>query len=67
MGMTMTQKIELDAGEEKEVTFLLGYDELGLFDERGKYLLESGEFEVFVGDDCMTTNKTVITLQDVEC
>jgi hypothetical protein len=26
--------IELDAGEEKEVTFLLGYDELGFFDER---------------------------------
>ena len=57
------QKIELEAGEEREVTFLLGYAELGFFDERGKYLLEDGEFEVFVGDDCMTTNKTVITLQ----
>ena len=57
------QKIELEAGEEREVTFLLGHDELGFFDERGKYLLEDGEFEVFVGDDCMTTNKTVITLQ----
>lgn len=56
-------KIELEVGEEKEVTFLLTFDELGFFDERGKYLLESGEFEIFVGNDCMTTNKTVITLQ----
>jgi beta-glucosidase len=58
------KKIELEAGEEKTVTFHLGYDELGFFDERGKYLLENGEFEVFVGDDCMTNNKTVITLQN---
>ena len=56
------KKIELEAGEEREVTFLLTCDELGFFDERGKYLLESGEFEVFVGDDCLTTNKTEITL-----
>jgi beta-glucosidase len=56
------KKIELEAGEEREVTFLLTYDELGFFDERGKYLLESGKFEVFVGDDCLTTNKTEITL-----
>lgn len=56
------QKIELEAGEEKEVTFELGYDELGFYNERGKYLLESGDFEIFVGDDCTTANKIKISI-----
>ena len=58
-------KIELEAGEEKEVVFKLGYDELGFYDERGKYLLERGDFEIFVGDDCLTNNKTKITLLSI--
>jgi len=56
------KKIELEAGEEKEITLPLGYDELGFFDERGNYLIEQGDIEIFVGDDCMTKNKTKITL-----
>ena len=56
------KKIELEAGEEKEVKFLLTRDELGFYDERGKYLLERGDFEVFVGNDCMTKNQTKIAL-----
>ena len=54
------KKIELEPGEEKEVILDLGYDELGFYNDRGKYLLECGDFEVFVGDDCTTTNKTKI-------
>ena len=56
------EKIELEAGEEKEVTLTLGYDELGFYDERGKYLLERGDFDVFVGDDCFTKNKMRIRI-----
>ena len=56
-------KIELEAGEEKEVVFKLGYDEVGFFDARGKYLVERGDIEVFVGDDCLTNNKTRITVK----
>ncbi len=56
------EKIELDAGEEKEVTFKLGYDEVGFFDARGKYLVERGNIEVFVGDDCLTNNKSIVTI-----
>ena len=55
-------KIELAAGEEREVVLTLGYEELGFYDERGKYLCERGEFDVFVGDDCMTKNRVRITL-----
>lgn len=56
-------KIELEAGEEKEIVFKLGYDEVGFYDARGKYLVERGDIEVFVGDDCLTTNKTRISIK----
>lgn len=56
------EKIELDAGEEKEITLTLGYDELGYYDERGKYMVERGDFDVFVGDDSMTQNKIRIRI-----
>jgi hypothetical protein len=52
----------LDAGEEKEITLTLGYDELGYYDERGKYMVERGDFDVFVGDDSMTQNKIRIRI-----
>ncbi len=50
------RKIEPEVGEEKEVTFEPGYGEPGFFDARGKYLVECGEFEIFVGDSCTTNN-----------
>ena len=50
------QKIELAAGEEQEVVFQLGYEQVGFYDERGNYLCEPGDIEVMIGDDCMTTN-----------
>ena len=50
------QKIELAPGEEQEVVFQLGYEQVGFYDERGNYLCEPGDIEVMIGDDCMTTN-----------
>ena len=50
------QKIELAAGEEQEVVFQLGYEQVGFYNERGNYLCEPGDIEVMIGDDCMTTN-----------
>ena len=43
------QKISLNAGERKTVTFTLSDKELGFYDGRGEYVVEPGEFDVFVG------------------
>ncbi len=51
-----------EVGEEKEITFRLGADKLGFYNEQGKYLLERGNIEVFVGDDCYADNKIVIRI-----
>jgi beta-glucosidase len=43
------EKIKLEAGQSKQVQFILGRDELGFYDTEGKFLLEAGWFEVMVG------------------
>jgi beta-glucosidase len=43
------QKVALKAGEERTVTFALRVQDLGFHDDAGRYLVEPGEFEVFVG------------------
>ena len=43
------RRLELQAGEEREVRFTLPKASLGFYDNEGKYRLESGLFRVFVG------------------
>ncbi len=57
-------KISLKQGERKEVVFELGFEELGFYNAGGKFCVEAGEFEVFIGGDCMTDNKVKITVMN---
>ncbi len=41
--------VELKPGEIQTVQFFLKKEELGFYDNQGKFLIEPGEFEVFVG------------------
>ncbi|TBN16582.1 beta-glucosidase BglX [Hyunsoonleella pacifica] len=41
--------IELDKGETKTVKFTLNKDTLGFFDNNGNFIIEPGDFEVYVG------------------
>lgn len=43
------EKVLIKAGETKTVTFQLSNDELGFYDYNGKYVVESGDFKIFVG------------------
>ena len=43
------EKVFIKAGETKTVTFQLSNDELGFYDYNGKYVVESGDFKIFVG------------------
>lgn len=43
------ERIRLQPGEEKEVTFVLTAQDLGLWDIHDQFVVEPGEFEVFVG------------------
>ncbi|MCU4163022.1 beta-glucosidase BglX [Carboxylicivirga caseinilyticus] len=56
-------KIELDAGESKEVTFTLGKDELGYFHPNGTYVIEKGSFKVMVGSNSAETIETSFVIK----
>lgn len=43
------EKIYLEAGEEKTITFKVPYNELGLWNEDMKYVVEPGDFKVSIG------------------
>lgn len=43
------EKVNLKAGESKEVTFVLGFDELSIIGQDMKRVLEAGEFDIMVG------------------
>lgn len=45
MSLKRFEKIELNSGESKEVSFTLSYKELGLWDSQMKFVTEPGEFE----------------------
>ena len=43
------RKIELQPGEQKEVEFTLGFDDLSLLDQNMKRVVEPGQFQVMIG------------------
>lgn len=45
------RRLRLKVGEQISVTFTIGSDLLGFFDKDGNYLVESGEFQIWVGGD----------------
>nr|WP_321450622.1 beta-glucosidase BglX [uncultured Carboxylicivirga sp.] len=52
------EKIELEPGESKELTFTLGKDQLGYFHPNGAYVIEKGSFKVMVGGNSEETLET---------
>lgn len=56
------RKIFLKAGEKAEVIFELGREELGYYRRRDGYVVEEGDFKVYIGEDCMTEAFVKITV-----
>lgn len=54
--------VELDAGASTEVTMELDQSQLGYYDNDGNWVVEAGDFEVFVGGDSSTQNKGTFTI-----
>lgn len=56
------QRVSLCVGERKTVVFEVGTRELMYYSKTGESVLETGEFEVFVGGDCLTDNSVTVRL-----
>ena len=54
------EKTLIKAGQTKEIAFTIGEKELGFYLEDGTFTVEKGEFEIYVGGDCLTKNKVSV-------
>lgn len=57
--------VELEAGESKEVVFTIDSSKLQFFNNK-EWVVEPGEFNVFVGNDSTTQNRSTFTVIDTE-
>lgn len=56
------KKLMLKAGQSETISFSLTEKELGFFDNDGNYIVEPGDFEIFVGGSSAQGLKTTFTL-----
>ena len=57
------EKIFLKKGEEKEVVFKLGENELGFYNMNNEFVVEEGLFSVYLGENAYCDNKLEINLR----
>lgn len=55
--------VPLKAGETKTIHFTLNKETLGYYDNDGKFIVEPGDFKVFVGGSSVTTLETAFELK----
>jgi len=56
-------RVELSPGKSKTLTFLLTDQELGFYDNAGKFLIEPGTFEIFARTGTESTPRVSLTLK----
>ncbi len=52
----------VEKGESVSVEFEVGKNQLGYYDKTGKYVIEPGEFEIFVGENCLAERKVLVEI-----
>lgn len=56
------KKACLKSGKATDVYFLISKDELGYYNKRGEYILEEGDFDIYIGENCLCNNKITISI-----
>ncbi|MBQ2746461.1 MAG: glycoside hydrolase family 3 C-terminal domain-containing protein [Clostridia bacterium] len=54
------EKVLIKKGETANIEFNIGKTHLGFYGNNGEYLIEKGEFDIFVGGNCLTNNKITV-------
>ncbi len=57
------QRVTLAAGESKQVSFALGFNELSFFDNRGKQVIEPTQYTVWIGGDSLASNAAEFSIE----
>jgi beta-glucosidase len=56
------KKIFISQNNTKTVEFDLGYKDLGFYNEKGDFIVEKGDFEIFVGANCFADDKLTVSI-----
>lgn len=56
------KKVFVEKQKSVTVEFRLGYGDFGYYFPNGEYVVEPGKFDIYVGSDCFTENKTEILI-----
>ena len=56
------KKVYITSGKTVKLEFELGFNELAFYNKIGEFCIEPGEFEIFIGNDCLTENKIIVTV-----
>jgi beta-glucosidase len=56
------QRVTLDPGQTKTLTFTLGRDDVGFYDNSGKFVVEPGTIDVYAGDSSEASVKDSFTV-----
>ncbi len=60
------RKLRLESGQRETITFTLGAKDLGFYNAKGDFVIEPGEFEIFVGGSSAAQMSTVLRLSQDE-
>ena len=58
------KKLFIKKNESLTITFEIDYKKLGFYDSNGNYKVEPGDFDVFVGTNCLTENLITISVHN---
>ncbi len=56
------ERVTLQPGESRKVTFTLDRSDFGFYDNRGRFVVEPGQIEVYAGDSSQATMKATFTV-----
>lgn len=56
------KKVFVEKQKSVTVEFRLGYGDFGYYFPNDEYVVEPGKFDIYVGPDCLTENKTYISI-----
>lgn len=56
------KKVSLNPGEATKVKFKIGIDELGYYMPDGRYIIEKGEFDIYIGENSLTERKITVKI-----
>ena len=54
----------IKAGSSAQVSFTLTKQELGFFDNNGKFIFEGGDFDIFIGTNSRDVQQETVNLPD---